>query len=202
MQTCTFGGTTSDGGVSITYTDAGPLTISGVLVNDGTMMLTPGPYGYETVSGAVALFDGGANVRFVAPGNANGAPAFDVQLVAPSAVQVTAPAFVQGKVAASPSHDLAVAWSGSSAASVTVQLASGTSGTSAIARCTYAGNSGGGTVPAAAISAVQATGGAASILVMSESRTTKNPDGWNIAFSLQSYGIIPSGLAAGTLELQ
>jgi hypothetical protein len=202
VQSCVFGGTASDGGVSITYTDAGPLTISGVLVNNGTMTLTPGAYGYDTVSGAVALFDGGDTVHFVASGNANGAPAFDVQLVAPSSVQVSAPDFVQGKVVASANHDLAVAWTGSSAANVTVQLAAGTSGTSAVARCTFAGNSGGGVVPAAAIAAVGSAGGSASILVMSESRTTRNPDGWSIAFSLQSYGILPSGLAAGTLEIQ
>jgi len=166
------------------------------------MSLTPGAYGYQTVSGAVALFDGGATVRFVAPGNANGAPAFDVSLVAPSSVSVTAPDFVQGTVAVSASQDLAVAWSGSSAASVTAQLSAGTSGSSVIARCTFSGSSGSGVVPTAALTAVRNAGSTASILISSESRTTKTPDGWNIAFSLQSYGIVPSGLAAGTLDFQ
>jgi hypothetical protein len=27
------------------------------------------------------------------------------------------------------------------------------------------------------------------------------PDGWNLAFSLQTYGLISSGVAVGTLEL-
>jgi hypothetical protein len=202
VQSCQFGGTTSDAGVTIAYTDAGSLTISGVLVNDGTMMLTPGAYGYETVSGAVALFDGGATVRFIAQGNPNGAPAFDVQLVAPSSVQVTEPAFVQGQVVAHANQDLAVAWTGSSAANVTVQLAAGRSGSSVLARCTFSGSSGGGSVPAAAIAAVQSVGGSTSILIMSESRTTQNPDGWDLAFSLQSYGIVSSGLAAGTLQIE
>jgi len=57
-----------------------------------------------------------------------------------------------------------------------------------------------GTVPAAAVGAVYNVGGNASIMVMSESRTTKTPDGWTITFSLQSYGVIDSGLAVGTLD--
>ena len=202
VQTCVVGGTPTDGGLSITYTDAGPMTISGVQVNDGTMMLTPGAYGYITVSGAVALFAGGDTVHFVAPGNSHGAPALDVSLVAPSSVTVTAPAFVQGVVAANASHDLAVTWTGSSASAVTTQLTAGASGTSAVAHCSFSGNSGTGIVPAAAMSAVRAVGGSASIMVMSESRATRNPDGWNIAFSLQAYGIISSGLAVGTLQLE
>jgi hypothetical protein len=203
VQTCTFTSTPTDGGLSITYTDAGPLTISGVLVNDGSMTMSPGPYGYTTVSGAVALFDGGDTVRFVASGNANGAPGFDVSLVAPSMVQVTAPAFVQGKVAASTSSNLAIAWSGStSGANVTAQVAAGTSGYSVVARCTYAGTTGHGVIPASVIAAVDSVGGYASITVMTESRTTREPDGWNIAVALQSYGLVTSGLAAGTLEIQ
>lgn len=201
VQTCVVASTPTDAGLSITYTDAGPLTISGVQVNDGTMMLAPGPYGYTTVSGSVALFDGGDTVRFVASGNPNGAPGFDVPLVAPSTAQVTAPVFVQGKVAASATHDLAVAWSGSSS-DVTAQLAAGTSAQSVVARCSFAGASGHGVVPAAAIAAIQSAGGYASVIVMTESRATRNPDGWNIAFALQSYGLVASGIAAGTLEIQ
>ena len=202
VQTCVFDGTASDGGLSIIYTDAGPLTISGVQVNDGTMMLTPGAYGYNTVSGAVALFNGGDSVRFVASGNSQGAPAFDVALIAPSSVQVISPPFEQGKVVASASHDLAVAWTGSSATNVTAQLAAGTSGASVIARCTFSGNSGHGIVPAAAIAEVQSAGGSSSLMVTTESRATRNPDGWDITFSLQSYGILASGIAVGTLEIQ
>lgn len=197
VQTCTAGTTTTDGGLAITYTDSGPVKISGVRVNDGTMTLTPGGYGYVTVSGAVALFWGGETVRWVAPGNANGAPGFDVSLVAPTSVQVTAPTFVQGKVTASSTQDLAVAWSGS--ATVMTQLAAGTSGQSAVARCSFTGSS--GVVPAGAIAAVRSVGGSASIMVMMESRATRNPDGWDMSFALQTYGLIPSGIAVGTLEL-
>jgi len=200
VQTCMVAGTPTDGGLSITYTDAGPMTISGVQVNDGTMTLTPGAYGYVTVSGAVALFNGGDTVHFVAPGNSHGAPMLDVSLVAPSSVTVTAPAFVQGMVVASASHDLAVTWTGSSASAVTAQLTAGANGTSAVAHCSFPGNSGSGIVPAAAISAVRSVGGYASIMVSSESRATRNPDGWNIAFSLQSYGVVSTGLAVGTLQ--
>jgi len=200
VQTCVSGTTTMDGGLAITYTDSGPVRISGVLVNDGTMTLTPGGYGYVTVSGAVALFSGGAMVRWVAPGNASGAPGFDVSLVAPTAVQVTAPAFVQGKVSASATQDLAVTWSGTSTSAVTTQLAAGASGRSVVARCTFTGTS--GVVPAAAISAIRSAGGSSSIMVMMESRATRMPDGWNIAFALQTYGLVPSGIAVGTLEIQ
>jgi hypothetical protein len=198
VQTCTAGPPPTDGGVSITYTDAGPLTISGVQVNDGTMQMTPGAYGYVTVSGAVALFNGGDTVRFVATGNPHGAPAFDVSLVAPGSAQVTAPVFTQGNVVASSSHDLAVNWTG--AANVTAQLTAGTSGQSAVARCAFSGTS--GSVPSAAIAAVRAVGGSASIMVSSESHDVRTPDGWNISFALQSYGIIASGLAVGTLTIQ
>jgi hypothetical protein len=199
VQTCDSGtAPTTDGGVAITYTNSGAVTISGVEVNDGTMTLSPGAYGYTTVSGAVALFNGGSTVRWVAPGNANGGPAFDVSLVAPNSVQVTAPTFVQGKVSASASQDLTVAWSGS--ATVMTQLTAGVSSHSVDARCTFA-NGSSGVIPAAAVSAVAAAGGTPSIMVMMESRTTKSPDGWNLAFSLQTYGLISTGLAVGTLEL-
>jgi hypothetical protein len=200
VQTCDSGTTTTDGGLAITYTDSGPIAISGVQVNNGTMTLTPGGgYSYTTVSGAVALFNGGATVRWLAPGNANGGPGFDVSLVAPTAVQVTAPAFVQGKVSASASQDLAVSWTGSPTSPVTAQLAAGVSGHSVVARCTFNGSS--GVVPAAAVSAVAAAGGTPSIMILMENRATKTPDGWNLNFSLQTYGLIPSGIAAGTLEL-
>jgi len=202
VQTCTFSGTGNDAGTSIMYTDAGTMTIMGVQVNNGTMTLTPGAYGYDTVSGSVALFDGGETLHFAAPGNPNGAPALNAQLVAPSSVQVTAPQFDQGHVTASASQDLAVAWTGSSATSVTAQLAAGSGTTSAIAHCTFAGTAGGGVVPSAAIAAIAAVGGTSSIMIMTESRTTLTPDGWSITFSAQSYGILPTGLAAGTLDIQ
>jgi hypothetical protein len=199
LQTCDSSTTpTTDGGLAITYTDSGTVTISGVDVNNGSMTLTPGAYGYTTVSGAVALFNGGTNVRWVAPGNANGGPAFDVSLVAPNSVQVTAPAFVQGKVSASTSQDLTVSWSGS--ATVMTQLTGGAAGHSVVARCTFSSGSS-GVIPAAAVAAVAAAGGTPSIMVMMESRTTKMLDGWNLAFSLQTYGLISTGLAVGTLEL-
>lgn len=199
VQTCTAATTTTDAGLAITYTDSGPVKISGVEVNDGTMTLTPAGYGYATVSGAVALFNGGSTVRWVAPGNPAGAPGFDVSLVAPTAVQVTAPAFVQGKVTASATQDLAVTWTGSSTSGVTAQLAAGAAGRSVVARCTFTGSS--GVVPAAAISAVRGAGGSASIMVMMENRAMRMPDGWNLAFTLQTYGLVPSGIAVGTLEI-
>ena len=199
VQTCDSGTTTTDGGLAITYTDSGPVEISGVQVNDGTMTLTPGGYGYVTVSGAVALFDGGTTVRWVAPGNPNGGPAFDVSLVAPTAVQVTAPAFVQGKVSASVAQDLAVTWSGTPTGMVTAQLAAGAAGHSVVARCTFNGSS--GVVPAAALSEIASAGGSASIMIMVESRATEMPGDWNLDFALQTYGLVPSGIAVGTLEL-
>jgi hypothetical protein len=203
VQTCTFAPSPTDAGTSmISYTDAGPIAISGVQVNDGTMTLTPGGYSYATVSGAVALFNGGDTVRWVAPGNPNGAPAFDVSLVAPSSVPVTAPTFDHGMVVVSGSHDLNVAWTGASPTDVTAQLTAGTTGESAIARCTFPGGSAGGVVPAAAIAAVRAVGGNASIMVMGESSTTRNPDGWNITFALESYGVVSSGVAVATLSIQ
>lgn len=199
VQTCVAGTTMTDGGLPITYTDAGLLTISGVLVNNGTMTLSPGGYGYNTVSGAVALFASGANVRWSAPGNPSGAPGFDVSLVAPFPVQVTAPAFVQGKVTATASQDLAVAWSGATSG-VTAQLAAGSSAQSVVARCSFSGNS--GVVPAGAIAAVRSAGGTASMIVMTERRTTHEPDGWKLELALQTYGLVPSGIAVGTLEIQ
>jgi hypothetical protein len=69
-----------------------------------------------------------------------------------------------------------------------------------VARCTFASGSS-GVIPAAAVSAVAAAGGTSSIMVMMESRSTKTIDGWNLVFALQTYGVIPSGLAVGTLEL-
>ncbi len=199
VQTCDSVTTPTDGGLAITYTDSGPIKISGVEVNDGTMTLTPAGYGYATVSGAVALFNGGANVRWVAPGNATGGPAFDVSLVAPTAVQVTAPAFVQGKVSASAAQDLAVTWTGTPTSAVTAQLAAGVAGHSVVARCTFTGSS--GVVPAGALSAVRSAGGSASIMVMMENRAERTPDGWKLDFALQTYGLIPSGISVGTLEL-
>jgi len=200
IQTCTTSG--SGGTVPITYTDSGLMTISGVQVNDGTMTLTPGAYGYITVSGAVALFNGGDTVRFQAPGNPQGAPAFDVSLVAPTSVQVTAPTFTQGSVTASATQDLAVAWSGPATSDVTVQVTGGVTGSSAVARCTFTGSAGYGVVPVAALSAVRAVGGNSSIMISGESKTMKTPDGWQLSFSLLTYGLTPSGIAVGTLAFE
>jgi hypothetical protein len=92
-----------------------------------------------------------------------------------------------------------VTWSGTPTSAVTAQLTAGAAGHSVVARCTFNGTS--GVVPAAAISAVASAGGSASIMIVMENRATKMPDGWNLDFALQTYGLISSGIAVGTLEL-
>jgi hypothetical protein len=177
--------------------------VSGVLVNDGTMTLTPGGYGYNTVSGSVAFFTGGETVKFAAPGNAKGAPAFDTTLSAPSSVTITSPVFdSQGRVTVGGGQNLTVKWSGATAGEVATQISSGTSAKSAIARCAFPTASGQGVVPASVISAVKAVGAQTSIVISSESRTVKNPDGWDLTITLQAYALKPQGggIASGLLQ--
>ncbi|AKU93893.1 hypothetical protein AKJ09_00557 [Labilithrix luteola] len=203
---CTMATATSDGGtVAIDYTDAGRVTITGVDVNDGSMTLTPGGYGYQTVSGSVALFSAGATIHMSAPGNPNGAPAWGSTMTAPGSVNVTKPLFdAQSSVAASANADLAVSWTGGAGGNVLVSVASAIQGKSSQTRCVFPAASGKGSVPKAALGSAASVGGQTTLMVMSESRDVQSIDGWNITLSLQSYGVRPQGggLALGILKLQ
>ncbi len=208
VNACTFGSSSAtDGGApSIAYTNAGVATVTGVLVNDGSMTLTPGGYGYQTVSGSVAFFKGGESVTVSAPGNPKGAPAFDVKLTAPASIVVTAPSFdAQSRVSVASGQSLPVAWQNAKGGEVAVQISAGTSAKSAIARCAFPAASGQGAVPASVLSAVGAVGGQTSITVSAESRAVKAPDGWDITVTLQAYGIRAGGnggIASGLLQIQ
>jgi hypothetical protein len=207
VTSCTFGGATpTDGGApAISYTHAGTVKVSGVLVNDGTMTLTPGGYGYNTVSGSVAFFTGGESVKIAAPGNPQGAPAFETTLTAPASVKVSAPVFdSQGRVLVSSGQNLTVKWTGATAGEVAAQITSGTSSKSAIARCAFPTASGQGVVPASVLAAVKAIGAQTSIFVSAENRAVKNPSDWDITITLQAYGVKAqgSGIASGLLQFQ
>lgn len=208
VNACTFGSSApADGGApAIAYTHAGVAKVTGVLVNDGSMTLTPGGYGYQTVSGSVAFFKGGESVGVSAPGNPNGAPAFDVKLTAPSSIVVTAPVFdAQSRVSVGAGKNLAVGWQNAAGGEVAVQISSGTSAKSAIARCAFPAGAGQGVVPSSVLAAVGAVGGQTSITVSAESRAVKNPDGWDITVTLQAYGIragASGGIASGLLQIQ
>lgn len=206
VNACTFGASTPDAGTpSIDYTNAGVATVTGVLVNDGSMTLTPGGYGYQTVSGSVAFFKGGETVGISAPGNPSGAPAFTTSLKAPASMTVTAPTFdAQAKVIVSSGASLPVAWQSASAGEVVVQIASGTSAKSATARCAFPASAGSGAVPASVLTSVYGIGAQTSVTVSAESRDVQKPDGWEITVSLQAYGIksgTNGGIASGILQL-
>ncbi len=204
VTSCILSQPAGDAGATIRYTDSGTVTISGVKVNDGSMTLTPGAYGYQTVSGSVAFFTGGETLRFRAPGNPSGAPAFDVTVTAPRPINVTAPPFdAQSRVLANAGKNLPVAWTGTSAGDVVVQMASGTQAKSVMARCVFPGNAGGGSVPGAVFTALSGAGGAGtSFLVSSTSRKEVNANGWKIAVDAQSYGLRGSTIASGSLVIQ
>lgn len=206
VNACTFGSSSPDGGTtSIDYTNAGVATVSGVLVNDGSMTLTPGGYGYQTVSGSVAFFKGGESVKISAPGNPSGAPAFASSLKAPASMTVTSPVFdAQAKVIVSSGASLPVAWQSASAGEVVVQIVSGTSAKSATARCAFPASAGSGSVPASVLTSVYGIGAQTSVTVSAESRDVQKPDGWEITVSLQAYGIksgTNGGIASGILQL-
>jgi hypothetical protein len=205
VTSCTFAtATPGDAGTSASYTNSGPVTVKGVRVNSGTMTLTPGGYGYNTVSGAVAFFLGGESIRLTAPGNPTGAPAFDVALVAPSSVAVSAPTFdTQASVSASATQDLPVAWGATPAAEVAVAMAASGQGKSVQARCGFSAGAGRGVVPAQVLGSLKAMGAATtSIIVSGESRKVQSIDGWDLTVSLQAYGTRSGGLAAGTLKFR
>lgn len=208
VTACTFGSTPTDAGApSIQYTHAGPVKVSGVLVNNGTMTLTPGAYGYQTVSGNAAFFNGGENVRLVAPGNPSGAPAFDVALVAPTSPNVTAPTFnAQSQVVVANGQSLGLAWQNGGSGEVVAQIASGTQQKSAIARCAFPGGAGNGTIPAAAIKTVYGAGAQTSFFVSAEGNKVLTPDGWTITVALQAYGLRATAngpsIASGLLVVQ
>jgi hypothetical protein len=207
VNACTFGpSTTTDGGApAISYTNAGVVTVSGVLVNSGSMTLTPGGYGYQTLSGAVAFFKGGENIDISAPGNPSGAPAFNVALTAPASIKVTAPLFdAQSRVTVGAGQSLSVAWQNGGGGEVAVQISAATSAKSAIAHCSFPAASGHGVVPSAALDAIGAIGAQTSIMVSAESRAVKNPNGWDITVALQAYGIragANGGIASGLLQI-
>ncbi|MDB4945009.1 MAG: hypothetical protein JWP97_4543 [Labilithrix sp.] len=208
LTTCNAAPSGDAGASAIEYTHAGPLEVSGVLVNDGTMSLQPGGYGYATVSGSVAFFMGGEPIRVHAAGNAaaGGAPAFDVTQTAPGTVTVTAPVFdTQSRVAVNAGAPLAVSWSGAGSSDVLAQVAAGTSSRSAVGRCIFPGGGGSGSIPAAVFAAAQAAGGTGvsfSVTVLAHHRETK--DGWRIDVDLQSYGLRPGGanLAIGLVDVR
>ncbi len=201
LTTCTFSGATTDAGtVPVIYTSSGTATVSGVLVNDGSMTLTPGAYGYQTVSGNVAFFTGGETVRVRAPGLPSGAPAFDLTQTAPSGVTVTSPTFnAQARVVVGSGQALNVAWAGGSASDVVVQMAAGTTAKSAQARCAFPSASGHGTVPATILTAVSSVGGSGtSFIVSSTARKVSTVDGWTLTVDLQAYGLKPAGAGLAT----
>jgi hypothetical protein len=207
VNACTFAAEPADAGAPrITYTHAGPVKVSGVLVNDGSMTLIPGGYGYQTVSGNVAFFRGGETVKISAPGNPGGAPAFDVALTAPASVRVTSPVFdAQSRVSVPTGQSLNVAWTGGAGSEVAVQISSGTSTRSAISRCAFPASAGQGSIPASVLAAVKAVGAPqVSLVVNAESRSVQTPDGWDITVALQAYGLrsgATTAIAAGTLDL-
>jgi hypothetical protein len=207
VNACTFAAAPADAGApSITYTHAGPVKVSGVLVNDGSMTLTPGGYGYQTVSGNVAFFRGGETVRLSAPGNPEGAPAFDVSLTAPASVRVTSPVFdAQSRVTAAAGQNLNVAWTGGAGGEVAVQIGAGTQTKSAVARCGFPAASGSGSIAASVLAAVKAVGAPnVSFTVSAESRSVKSLEGWNITVALQAYGLRSgptTAVASGLLDL-
>ncbi len=209
VTSCSFAsGNTGDGGMGVSYTNSGTVTVSGVRVNGGSMTLTPGGYGYDTVTGSVAFFLGGENVRLAAPGNPSGAPAFDVSLVAPSSVPVSAPVFdTQSSVSASVAQDLPVAWGSTPAAEVAVAVSAGSTAKSVQARCAFPASAGRGAIPAQVLASVQALGApTTSIVVSAESRKVQTVAGWDVTVTLQAYGIRAgggaAGLAAGTLKFR
>ena len=150
-------GTGSDAGAGPTNTvdSAGVITIGGTLI-DGGITLTPTGANYPTAIQMSRVWADGATLTAGAAGAT--VPAFSGKtVVTPGSITVTAPACTLTSCGTvNRANALPVTWTGGASGNVTVTLTTSSGGNTGIVVCTFAASAGTGSVPADALSKLDA----------------------------------------------
>ncbi|HEX7604172.1 MAG TPA: hypothetical protein VF316_21285 [Polyangiaceae bacterium] len=193
-------GTTSDAGAPEPLA-AGAVAVDGV--TGGPLTLTPTGTAYVPVTSAALLFAAGDALTASAPGDPQGAPAFQRAVKAPSYVFVSEPPFPgTGPIGLDRTKDLPVVWSNGTIGTTVVTL----SGAGFLLQCSAAASAGKLTVPAAALGNLPqiAAAGAETFSVstlMIDHRAAGSAGDWGIDLRVTAVAARPGGTASAPLLL-
>jgi hypothetical protein len=177
---------------------AGAVTVDGI--GGGPFTLTPSGTTYAPVTSAALLFAAGDVVHTSAPGDAQGAPAFQREVKAPSYVFVSEPAFPgTGPLALDRTKDLPVVWSNGTAGTTVVTLG----GPGFLVACSAVATAGTLTVPAAALGNLPkiAVVGAETFSVSTLTIDGRPAGDWGIDLRVTAVAARPGGTASAPLLL-
>ena len=140
---------------------------------------------------AITVWDGGEEIHVTAAGEADGIPAFETTLNAPSFVTMTTPIFAQKDMALDTSKDFEATWTHEGAGSGNVILRFAQSATVALkevgqaVECAYPASSDRGTIPASVLQRMKAYLTAAMDITTREKRIVNAGD-WKVEVNLGS----------------
>ena len=160
-----------------TELNAGTITIAGD-VRTATLPVMGAGHGEDFVSGQ-ELFTAGATVSFDAAGSAS-VPPFSADVVAPGAVDVTAPTLAGLMI--DRATDLNVAWTGGTTGQVRVVMDAGMDGSATFVVCQYDATDGAAVIPSMALGHLQ--NGPGFILIDVLERQTLTSGMWSIDLDL------------------
>jgi hypothetical protein len=188
------GGSSSGGAVLGPTPQAGTLTVS---TPTASASLVPAGSAYAPVTGQTVFWAPGETVTAVASGG--DIPAFTLTAPAPTRLEVSAPTFpATGALPVDTTHDLAFAWSGSSAGKVVAGLANN-AGTSTLS-CQFDPGAGSGVLPQALLSQIPKGMGVMSVSVTSQSKTQVG--GFDLTLYASTDGTVNGKLSGGAILLQ
>jgi hypothetical protein len=197
--TCPPGGTAS-------YVSAGNVTISGGQLAAPVVLMPNGSNQYTPVSGQMKIYNAGDMFHVTAAGAANGVPAFDQMVAAPSEMTVTSPTFTTGQpVTVNRSANLSLIWTNPAnpVGQVSVLLVgpSGGAMNTVIVECLLNLPDGMNSIPSSTLGMIPAGSGAISIRTDSVMNVTAG--GFNVGVSVTEGAKTPSGaLAAAQATFQ
>jgi hypothetical protein len=159
---------------------AGEITVAGL----EEITLSPDDKGmYTAKNGQVALFEGGAEVKFTAKGGE--VPAFDKALTAPSVVSLTAPeipAFGTGKLDLDRTADLDLTWDNGTVGDVQAMISSTVGEKTSLVMCTFKAQAGQGKISKAALGKLLVSD-AGFVSLSAMSTTSFDQGGWKLSIN-------------------
>jgi len=178
---------------------AGPIALSGAKI-PANVALQPGDENiYRNWWSNDVAWVGGESIRIVAAGAADGVPAFEALLPAPSLITLTKPYWGLGSLAVDRSKDLELAWTHSGAASGTlnVRLSGGSQDfrTSHAVVCAFPMENDAAVVPASVLGKIRPTA-LGSIAIETAERQTVVAGSWHVNVSLRTEGAQKDGLSS------
>lgn len=175
--------------------DAGTVNITGA----SQAFNLPFDEGYEGAFGEDQIyFTGGEAIVASAPGA--DAPAFTLGATAPTAVEVTAPAWPSGRDDLQISRDEAfnLSWQGASAGQVIAHISN--SDQSVTIECPFPAADGAGAIPARVLDALPGRAGSIDVEVQSEA--VVDVDTWRVRLQLSTHATAAGGLAIASVRLR